>query len=336
MNGRKAKILLGKILENRLQDGVKMKKIVFLPIVCFLFISLTLTADAGPPVGADPADPEYDEYHEETVDDHDYHEEGLSMDHDDPVSMADDQDSPWPFGFTDAQMHRLKQLGCRFDHNDLVLARRLAARGFGAREFVQAYEDSRRILGDTPPHMHLENLVVFRHVGLPINNFNEFLAGGQSLTDYYNSRIGGRGNVIAGAILLGSGLPPLGLGILFLALGSSAARRGEDTDSRVLYTVGAVFAVPGVILSGIGIPLLVIGREKLRRWAPERLMEQGDSRRLYDYRVGDDHHHGQYSSRSRGESVYHASSTGTGDPMTLYMSPSILPGGGGLNFSLTW
>lgn len=236
----------------------------------------------------------------------------------------------WRFRFTQDQIRRLRWAGCRFDLVDRQIANRLWARGFTAHDFVQAYVT----LAYLRPGKRgqLENLVVFRYLGFQTRDFHAFLAYGGTLTQYYNSRIGGVGQRIAGWVLVGIGAAGVLSGAVTILVGKTTADESDIRGAKkAVYVLGGVLLGTGGLLTVIGIPLIVKGTAKTNRWVPSSVLEQGHRRKLDRYRL----HTGQAYRPAAGNRLRPPHPVGFNEA-GLRLHPFVHTTGGGVGLSLTW
>lgn len=219
----------------------------------------------------------------------------------------------------------LEMSGCTFGKQDRLVANRLAKRGFTVAQFLSAYEQTRRLGGDP---VDVEATAVFREIGVPISKFNDYKSYGGTPTEFVNARlIGGRGSKIAGWIVSGVGIGWLALGGLYIFIGDQQSSVEDDFGSSssagdVLETVGYVCVGIGGVLELIGIPLIISGTSKTKRWLPAGTLERVPARELR-----------KFPYQEAGSSGWDYSDSGDADSdgpgLRFMVSPVPMPEGGG-------
>lgn len=225
----------------------------------------------------------------------------------------------WPYELTDLHLQALREAGCLFDEEDKNLASRLAARGFTSDQYVKAYQQWSKL--GLEERTDVEAVAEFLVLGLPLSEFNAYRgyrARGWTLTQFYNKRIGGRGQVIGGWVATGIGLVDFIVGTVCLLSRESLADAysygtlGHDPD--YWKTVGTVQMAAGGLVAVIGLAIQVSGRAKVNRWAPLGTLENGDIKKLKQYKI--------------------KSSADTSVPFELSLSPIVSGMGGGLKLTV--
>ena len=246
----------------------------------------------------------------------------------------------WPFNFSTRQINDLLTIGCRFDITDFTNAKRMKSRGFTEDQYVFAYRDLYS-QGIAQRHRAVE-MAVFRQAGLPTSEFGQYLAHGGSMTDYYNSRIGGGGAVAAGVSLLILGIGGVVAGAVLYDEGVSQENKHEACipSQYVCDTVGkyrkdyklsgALSMAGGFILGAVGLPLTIVGGIKRGRWAEAGALDDSSAEDLYQYR--------KYASGTERSSRYAQSkakgnNTSRTDP-TYRVYPITHAKGGGIGFTM--
>lgn len=213
----------------------------------------------------------------------------------------------------------LREAGCRFDEEDKTLASRLAAQGFTADQYIKAYQEWSKF--GLEEKADVEAVAEFVELGIPLTEFNVYRGyrtRGGTLTQYYNKRIGGRGQVIGGWVATGIGLLDVIIGAVFLLANESIADAyscgmvGHDPD--YWKTSGTVIMIAGGLVTVVGLSIEVSGKAKVNRWAPLGTLENGDIQQLRQYRI--------------------KSSADTRAPIGLTLSPFVSSVGGGLSLTV--
>ena len=215
-----------------------------------------------------------------------------------PPQAAAPAPVPWPFALTDQQRADLAASGAKLDDADRAIADDMKRRGFTSEQYVAAYLESRKYAGTfvSATAQMVEDIAAFQVLGLPMAEFERFeshygIRPGR-VTSYYNSRIGGRGKKIAGAVLTALGAVDLVGGIVFITARSGLADLyGEErVGGYEDYWLGAGIACTAVggVEAAIGIPLLAVGASKTRRWAPSGTLDHGTLDEMAKYRLAGD------------------------------------------------
>jgi hypothetical protein len=194
----------------------------------------------------------------------------------------------WPYNFTQEQKTQLQSIGFTYSQDDLGVALRLSSRGFSAEEYVYAYVETSRIK-PREEKQYAEAMAVFIYSGLPVSEFSAYLSLGYSVTDYYNSRIGGTGRIVAGWVLFGNGLGSVVTGALYLALAAEQEDTGYhyygDSDSNKV--VGYTLIGIGGALVLVGLPLAISGHVTKSHRAPSDVLDSGNKTDMQPYRLSD-------------------------------------------------
>ncbi len=197
----------------------------------------------------------------------------------------------WTFKLNDSQVQALREAGCAFDEEDAKLADKLAGRGFTAGIFVSAYQEWAKAKFESKAD--IEDVAVFLELGLPLSELSDFQswkASGGTLTQFYNKRMGGKGQKIGGIVALAFGLVDFIPGAMFFFARNDIAalydhnQVGHDPDYWKGWGIGLM--ITGVIASSVGLTLMISGSAKVKRWAPEGLFDTGDVQQLSKHRVG--------------------------------------------------
>jgi len=195
---------------------------------------------------------------------------------------SNDLTAGWKLRFTPDQIQQLVRVGFRFDAIARRLASRYAARGFTAEQFVLAYLAVRR-------HDHLKrkdmvDWTAFVTAGLPEKDWKRFRASGRSLTDFYNRDIvGGLGMCIGGWVVLGLiSMPALLTGFsLAVAFAIGNAAGGEALAGVFGGLFGGIF----LLSAAVGLPLVIVGTKKIKRWVKNELLDKGTADELRIFRI---------------------------------------------------
>ena len=193
-----------------------------------------------------------------------------------------------PFMFSASQLTRLSAAGCAFGSEDQAAAARLAFLRFRAADFVNAYELYAR--AGRPTGVSFEWIARYAFLKLPEADLVG-AAKADSLTDYYNRRIGGKGLMIAGWVMTGVGVVPLGFGIAgwVYGTGSCVAAGGGGLGAALGCVVLAVLGVEGMVVGGglivAGIPMGVVGTQRVNSWLPPTLLDTGTANEVSPYRA---------------------------------------------------
>jgi len=196
----------------------------------------------------------------------------------------------WKFTFTTDQVETLRNAGATFDNLDRQMANQMAGRGFTADEFVDAYV---RMWNISPgDRFNLDRLATLKYLGYPDEEYRAFKIYGGTVTDYYNSKIGGLGERIAGWVVFGIGTTTAIVGGVFILFARDLAkddfyfskRELDDREDTYTYT-GIGMAIAGGVLMGVGLPLVLVGRSKTNRWAPHYLLDYGTKEDMASYRL---------------------------------------------------
>lgn len=169
-----------------------------------------------------------------------------------------------------------------------------------------------------PPKLAVaEKVRRYRALGLPETRLGTFLRSGVSLTHWFNEEhIGGHGLKVGGWLLIAFGAASLVAGIVLTVfmVHNYFTDEGDDGGMSLLWVhlVGIPAMVAGVLELGAGIPLVVVGRRRTRRWAKEGELETVPLEELERRR-----------DRSKPRSK-----------TTVSLAPYLTRGGGGLSLSL--
>jgi hypothetical protein len=197
----------------------------------------------------------------------------------------------WPYAFTPDEDASLRAAGAVFDPAERSVAERMQKRGFTSRQYVAAFADWKRHGSNRVDE--IEDIAAFHYLGLPIGEYQGYSSSGRGrsgrVTDYYNSRIGGRGMKIAGGVMLGLGLVDLIGGIVFFTAKEGLADSYPDntlgSDPDYWHVSGIVCMSTGGLMTAIGIPVLAVGVSRVNRWAPNGGFDDGPVEQMDGYRL---------------------------------------------------
>lgn len=192
---------------------------------------------------------------------------GSPATHSSSILLADEL-AGWPYQFSQDQISRLRAAGCQFNDEDLTIAKRMTYRRFSAEDFVVAYEQASKmgLHGDD-----LEKIATFQFLLLPMGEYGTMKSKEMNVTNYYNSRIGGKGTKNTGLVLSGVGLISLISGFILISSGSCGDRGDYNaypcTDDY--HVAGGIFSFLGGLSFLTGFPLVIVGSAKTARWAKD-------------------------------------------------------------------
>jgi hypothetical protein len=161
----------------------------------------------------------------------------------------------------------------------------LEARGFSALEYMEAWEDWNRM--GLKDRADVEKITVLNFLSMPKNAVFEMRMGEYaSVTDYYNSRISGNGMRIAGWVLFGIGAANLVGGLVLVAMGDPCS--GMNTSKQTCWTNYQPVMIASFVLGGtgviVGLPLALVGGNRVKKWAPEGLLDSAPKRDMEQFR----------------------------------------------------
>jgi hypothetical protein len=213
----------------------------------------------------------------------------------------------WPYSLTQNEIRELKSMGCAFSERDREAAAALQRRGFSEKEYLQAYRDAIKLAEGATNR--LEQIAVFRAVGLPLADIPDFLAQkGQDLTEYYNGRVfGGRALAVTGWSMVGVSLATFVLGGVLS--GTSCRSNPCNGDQG---TAGSVLIFSSAITFLVGLPMGIVGSVKMSRWLRGSVLDKGDAEEVI---------------RRRRSSAFHQVTT---------VAPAIWSNGGALRLSVAF
>jgi hypothetical protein len=193
---------------------------------------------------------------------------------------------------TAEQASAFSAAGIPLDEVNKEAIHHMASRGFTPQQMVQAYQDIMRV---NPGYkMDLEAMAVFRAVNLPLDEFINYKESGMTLTDFYNSWLGGRGTKIAGWVVFGVGIGCIGGGLLYYFLGESGSKSSSydsynDSslidDYEALKIIGYVGMGAGGLMELIAIPMIIYGHSQTAKWAPQGALEEINMHDLEKYKI---------------------------------------------------
>lgn len=217
-----------------------------------------------------------------------------------PKKELEKKEPEWKMDFTAEQKESLKKWGCLFDDLDQKISNRLASRGFSSEHFVQAYGEW-KAMGFTN-RLEIQRIAIVYYLNIPISEYKnyryyyddegEYYTYTQGdpgvVTDFYNYRIGGKWPWLIGAaaIGVGSGATIVGLGVLLSVSGcnsscdSFAACSTCRDNEQLGYVIGGV----GLATIGGGLGLFIPNHNKVRRWAPNKSLDNGTTPELEQYK----------------------------------------------------
>jgi len=181
----------------------------------------------------------------------------------------------WPFTLTADQTKRLHDIGFAFDADELLIARTIAARGFSAKQYVDAVLTWKAEGFTTKDDVEL--IVVMEYMGIPASNMKKDMDDvRKNPTLYYNDRVyGGNTEWMVGWPLFALGMQ-FGLTGTILALSAS-----ENFDKFPPMWTTALVGF-GVTLASI--PVVAVGGVKRQSWVPDGLLEKGTLSELAKHR----------------------------------------------------
>lgn len=218
-----------------------------------------------------------------------------------PKTQPKEKKEPeWKMKFSKKQKETLRNYKCLFDDLDRKISNRMAKRGFTPEQFVTAYGQSKAM--GFVNRLEIENIAAVNFLNLPVTEYKDYRyyydAEGDFytyspgnpgvVTDFYNYRIGGKWPWLIGAAVMGAGAGATiaGLGVLLTVSGcnSSCDSYARCSTCRNNEQLGYIITGVGVATIGGGLGLFIPSNKKVKRWAPNKKLDDGTVEELEKYK----------------------------------------------------